>query len=33
MLGYNLNDNASIGIARLGETDNERTWITISIRP
>ena len=33
MLGYNLNDNASIGLARLGETDNERTWITISIRP
>ena len=33
MLGYNLNDNASIGIARLGDSDNERTWITISIRP
>ena len=28
-----LKDNATIGLARLGGTDTENTWITLSIRP
>jgi len=32
-LNYALTDNASIGFAKLGGTDTENTWITISIRP
>jgi len=32
-LDYALTDNASIGLAKLGGSDAENTWITISIRP
>ena len=32
-LNYALTDNATIGFARLGGTDTENTWITLSIRP
>ena len=30
-LGYQLNDNAHVGLARFAEGDDEMTWITLSI--
>ncbi|MGY8987546.1 MAG: hypothetical protein ACKVG7_03205 [Flavobacteriales bacterium] len=32
-IGYSLNDNANISISKMGGTDTEMTWLTISITP